>query len=46
MPTQITLRKEAKNNKNYEEADRIRKELEEKGIELIDTRDGTTYKIK
>ena len=42
----IELRKVAKNNKNYEEADRIRKELEGKGIELVDTREGTTYKIK
>ena len=43
---QIELRKEAKSNKDYEEADRIRKELFDKGIELIDTREGTTYKIK
>ena len=42
----IELRKEAKKNKDYEEADRIRKELESIGIELIDTREGTTYKIK
>lgn len=42
----IELRKTAKINKDYEEADRIRKELERIGIELIDTREGTTYKIK
>ena len=42
----IEKRSLAKKNKDYEEADRIRKELSEKGIELIDTREGTTYKIK
>ena len=31
-------------NKNYEEADKIRKQLLNMGIELIDTREGTTYK--
>ncbi len=36
----------AKQNKNYEEADKIRKELENMNIILIDTRDGTSYKIK
>ena len=42
----IEKRSTAKKNKDYEEADRIRKELSEKGIELIDTREGTIYKIK
>ena len=42
----IDKRTLAKKNKNYEEADRIRKELLDKGIELIDTREGTTYKIR
>ena len=42
----IEKRSTAKKNKNYEEADKIRKELLDKGIELIDTREGTTYKIK
>ena len=42
----IKKRTIAKKNKDYEEADRIRRELEGKGIELIDTREGTTYKIK
>ncbi len=41
----INLRKIAKENKDYEEADRIRDELLEKGIKLIDGRDGTTYEI-
>ena len=42
----IELRSTAKKNKDYNEADRIRNELLDKGIELIDTREGTTYKIK
>jgi cysteinyl-tRNA synthetase len=41
----IEKRKEAKQNKDFELADSIRNELLEKGIELIDTREGTTYKI-
>jgi len=35
-----------KQNKEYEKADEIRKKLEEKGIILKDTREGTTYIIK
>ena len=43
----IKERREAKEAKDYELADRIRKELENKGIVLKDTREGTTYeKIK
>ena len=41
----IEERREAKLNKNYELSDSIRAELLAKGIELIDTREGTTYKI-
>lgn len=41
----IEKRKISKENKNYEEADRIRDELLEKGIKLIDSREGTTYEI-
>lgn len=41
----IAARAEAKANKNYAEADRIRAELASKGITLIDTPNGTTYKI-
>ena len=41
----IEARKEAKKAKNYAEADRIRAELADKGVTLIDTKDGTTYKI-
>ncbi|MBQ9071828.1 MAG: cysteine--tRNA ligase [Bacilli bacterium] len=41
----IEERKKAKINKDYELADSIRKELEEKGIMLKDTREGTTFQI-
>ena len=42
---QIEKRKEAKANKDFEEADRIRNELLEKGVQLVDSREGTTYKL-
>ncbi len=41
---QIALRAAAKKAKNYAEADRIRNELAARGITLIDTPQGTTYK--
>ncbi len=41
----IAARAEAKKAKNYAEADRIRNELAAHGVTLIDTKDGTTYKI-
>ena len=36
---------QAKKDKNYALADEIRNELLERGIELMDTREGTKYKI-
>ena len=42
----IEERNIAKKNKDFETADKIRNDLLEKGIELLDTREGTTYKIK
>lgn len=41
----IKLREEAKENKDYALADEIRDELLEKGIKLIDSRDGTKFEI-
>ena len=41
---QIALRAQAKKEKNYAEADRIRKALADRGILLIDTPQGTTWK--
>ena len=43
--TLIEERKQAKKNKNYAEADRIRQYLSEKNVTLIDTPNGTTFKI-
>ncbi len=40
---QIALRKAAKKEKNFAEADRIRAELLDRGIVLRDTREGTTW---
>jgi len=40
----IKLRLEYKRNKNFAEADRIRKELEEKGVILEDTKEGTAWR--
>ena len=42
----IEARKEAKKAKNFAEADRIRAQLSEMGVTLIDTREGTTYQIE
>lgn len=41
----IEERNEAKKNKDYTKADEIRDELLQKGVKLIDTREGTTYEI-
>ena len=41
----IEERKAAKKAKNFAEADRIRDYLAAKGVTLIDTAQGTTYKI-
>ena len=42
----INERAEAKKEKNFELADKIRTELDEKGIILNDTINGTTWDIK
>jgi len=42
----IEERKEARTLRNWEKADRIRKELEEYGILLEDRPDGTVWKVK
>ena len=41
----IEERKEAKKNKDFVKADLIRDELLNKGVKIIDTRDGTTYEL-
>ncbi len=45
IESKIEERKEAKANKDFAKADEIRNELLSKGIELKDTREGTTYNI-
>ncbi len=42
----IDERKQARERKDWAEADRIRKELEEKGILLEDRKDGTGWKVR
>lgn len=42
----IEKRTESKKNKDFALADSIRKELEEKGIVLKDTREGTIYEVR
>ncbi len=44
--SKIELRNEAKKNKDYEFADKIRDDLLNEGIVLVDTREGTTYKME
>ena len=46
IENEISKRAEAKSNKNYELADKIREELDEKGVILNDTRDGTIWDVK
>ncbi|MCQ2430279.1 MAG: cysteine--tRNA ligase [Clostridia bacterium] len=41
----IEARRAAKKAKDFAEADRIRQYLADKGVTLVDTKDGTTYKI-
>lgn len=46
IENEIAKRVDAKKNKDYELADKIRTELDDKGIILNDTADGTTWDIK
>lgn len=41
----IEERKQAKKNKDFATADKIRDELLEKGVKLLDTREGTTFEL-
>jgi cysteinyl-tRNA synthetase len=42
----VAQRNQARQDKNFKEADRIRKELEAKGIELIDKKGATTWRYQ
>ncbi|MCM8795563.1 MAG: cysteine--tRNA ligase [Candidatus Omnitrophica bacterium] len=46
IKAKIAARQKARHNKDYTLADRIRQELERKGIILEDTKDGTTWRRK
>lgn len=46
MDELIAFRKEARDAKNWDVADKIRITLDECGIVLKDTKDGTTYEAK
>ncbi len=46
IEAKIAERIEAKKNKDYARADAIRAELLEKGVVLVDTKEGTTFKIE
>jgi cysteinyl-tRNA synthetase len=41
----IVERNDARNNKNWALADELRKKLLEMNIEILDTKEGTTWKI-
>ena len=43
---QIEARLQARQEKDFSRADQIRDELAEKGVELLDSPQGTTWKIK
>ena len=45
IETKIEERQVAKKNKDFKTADKIRDELEQRGIILKDTRDGVTYEL-
>jgi len=46
IKSRVAERLEAKRRKDYALADKIRKELEEQGIILEDTKEGTTWRRK
>ena len=46
IESKITERADAKKNKEFDVADKIRTELDEKGIILMDTAEGTKWDVK
>ena len=41
----IEIRKEARNNKNFELSDKVRDDLKELGVQLMDGKEGTSFEI-
>ncbi|MEX0845349.1 MAG: cysteine--tRNA ligase [Balneolaceae bacterium] len=41
----IEIRKDARSNKNFELSDKIRDDLKELGVQLMDGKDGTTFEV-
>jgi len=46
METMLTIRQQAKNNKDYATSDKIREELEKLNIQIKDTKGGTNWSFK
>ena len=46
LGSEIAERKQARVDKNFARADEIRDELDAKGVILLDSREGTTWKLK
>ena len=46
METMLTIRQQAKNNKDYAASDKIREELEKLNIQIKDTKEGTNWSFK
>lgn len=46
MQILIDLRNDARTNKNFELSDAIRDELQKRGIQLLDGKDGTSYSVE
>ena len=42
----IAKRDKARKAKNWDQADRIRQELRDKGVEIIDTKEGTIWRME
>jgi cysteinyl-tRNA synthetase len=45
MDLVLEIRNTAKQNKDWDTADKIRKQLKESGVEIMDDKNGSTYRI-
>jgi cysteinyl-tRNA synthetase len=45
MSLVLEIRNTAKQNKDWDTADKIRKQLKESGVEIMDDKNGSTYRI-